>query len=888
MVGEIMIIKHLTKQYTSQYKDIVTAVDDVTLSIDKGDFIAILGVSGSGKTTLMNCMGGFDQPTSGQVILGDIDLHHADKKTMDHIRKSHIGYFFQDNNLIENLTVYDNIALPLKMMNHHVNKELVYQVMQDLSIEELKHRFPNEISAGQRQRVALARTIVKSPKLLLADEPTGALDSQTAELIMTQFEKMNEVSTIILITHDEKLAYRYAKRVIKIKDGKVVSDERVKPHKLDIDTYTIDKTIKQHHLSFFDHFKLAFNDIKYKKAKSILSMLLTMFALLMVSFSAISSFYDEQDAYIQTVSKQNGIKYLALEKNWNMVDSFGSPYDQPVGFTLDDLDSIKNTFDVEVMPKIPYMDTQLSFYATKDVQSSLYDQYAISGISEINSQILSQYGFDLIYGRLPEVNDQMLEIVLTDYHVDMIIKYGFNQIPYEINSYDDLVNQEIIINDQPVLIVGIIDTHLDDKYEFLKQIQSELELTEEESSLYLQFQEVMNFGLHHMIFTYEGFLEDIYRPLTEDYVEFHGDDRIMISHPDMTINRFIDSFYHEDAISQEIYYKNHTYDNYMVISISSLPKSNDLYNLIDMKTNELLDDFVNDHFDEIKDQFESNTGKNTKEDYLAYIISSDDNIYHPGKTLNFFRNEANEITIPQYLIDEEIIFHSYVYTKEGLTEIDIPVVGITFDHIFSYAFSDSLFQTIKDQADTGIGQIYVENGLSIGEYHDLLTSFQNEGKSYQYQPEDIYMNGLNKLEERLELMGKIFFFGMIGLILFSIILYYQMISSHIDQRMKDIGIFKSLGISNNEIYHMFIIHALCLSLVSYVIHVIGLLIVLFGFNRLLSMSVFVNLKIYGLSIISVGITLVVALLVPLVSAVIPLYKLGKKAPVDIIRTAYRN
>lgn len=884
-----MLIENLTKKYFSINRDNVIAINNISLSIEDGDFIAILGVSGSGKTTLMNCIGGFDKPTSGKVILDGLDLHKVDTNTMDYMRSQKIGYFFQDNNLIENMTVYDNIALPLKIQNHIYDHTYVDQVMSDLSINELKHRFPNEISAGQRQRVALARAIVKSPLILLADEPTGALDSKTAESIMSHFEKMNQFATIILITHDEKLAYQYAKRVIQIADGIIVSDERLKPNnKKENNTQVQNLAKRKYQLTWVDHLKLAFNDIKFKYTKSILSIILTMLALLMVSFSAVSASYDVKSAYINTVSNQKEVPFLALSKVLHQEDSFGLPYALNTGFSLDDLESINDVYQMEVIPKLSYAKIDLSGYATKDAQVSLFDDYKISGLSVINQNVLNEFRFDLVYGRLPEVNPNIVEIVLSNYHFELMRKFGFNQFINDVNTFSDLDHQVIVINDQDYLIVGIIDTKIDFKYDFLKDKQNEEQLNPDEFALYIQFLEVINSGVHKMIFTDESFIEEVYQPLIQKKIQFHSDEHIVLTHPDFTVNRIVDSIYHVDGIDYDIFSIQHTHTKYMYISISSVPNHMVLLNHIDAMINDLLNDFVNDYFDEIADQFESDTGKNSKEDYLQYIVSSEVNMYHPGKTSAYFRTEAYETVIPEYLENENIVFHSFIYTNQGMIEEEIPVVGIFFDQGFTYAVSDVLFHNIQEITNTGIDHVYVENGLAKKQY-EMLISYQEDGnKTFSYEPVDIYMKGLNQLEERLELVAQIFFFGMIGLIVFTMILYYQMISTHIDQRMKDIGILKSLGVSNREIYQMFIIHALLLSLVAFVIHGVCLMLILLGFNAMMSSSVFVDLNIYSFSLVAIGITLGVSLIVPMVSAIIPLHKLAKKEPVDIIRAAYRS
>lgn len=223
---EIVRVENLSKTYGSG-ENLVRAIDDVNLKIEKGEFIAIVGPSGSGKSTLLHLLGGVDNPSSGKIFIDGNDISKYTSKELALFRRRKVGLIYQFYNLIPNLTVRHNIELPLKLDKRKINDEVLLDIVRKLGIEDKLDSFPSELSGGQQQRVAIARSLVYSPSLVLADEPTGNLDRENSREIIEILKYFNRTlkQTIIVITHDESIALE-AERVITIVDGKVVGDER--------------------------------------------------------------------------------------------------------------------------------------------------------------------------------------------------------------------------------------------------------------------------------------------------------------------------------------------------------------------------------------------------------------------------------------------------------------------------------------------------------------------------------------------------------------------------------------------------------------------------------------------------------------------------------------
>lgn len=206
------------------------ALDGVTIAIDKGEFVAIMGASGSGKSTLMNIIGAIDEASKGKYILSGKNVTALNNKELANIRNREMGYIFQSFNLLEELTIIENVEMPLGYagIRGKERKKRALELLEKVGLEGKKNAYPRQLSGGQQQRVAIARALVNQPGLLLADEPTGNLDSTNGEEVMKQLVELHkEGTTIILVTHDDKVA-SFAERRIEMKDGKVVNDKKLK------------------------------------------------------------------------------------------------------------------------------------------------------------------------------------------------------------------------------------------------------------------------------------------------------------------------------------------------------------------------------------------------------------------------------------------------------------------------------------------------------------------------------------------------------------------------------------------------------------------------------------------------------------------------------------
>src|SRR5262249_27816796 len=227
-MSDLIELSHVSKTYNGGARQM--ALNDVTLSVPAGQFVAVMGPSGSGKSTLLNLIAGLDRPTQGEVHVDGVQVNRLGEAALARYRRTRLGFIFQFFNLLDQLSVLDNILLPAQLagMSPRMAKMRARELLEQLGIAETAKTYPGRLSGGQRQRVAIARALINQPAVLLADEPTGALDSRSGEAVMELVAQINQRGqTVLLVTHDARLAAVYAARVVSLRDGRMVDDAQM-------------------------------------------------------------------------------------------------------------------------------------------------------------------------------------------------------------------------------------------------------------------------------------------------------------------------------------------------------------------------------------------------------------------------------------------------------------------------------------------------------------------------------------------------------------------------------------------------------------------------------------------------------------------------------------
>lgn len=320
MIGGYFLIElnNLCKDYTTRLGVVTKALDNICLKLPNKGLVFVLGKSGSGKSTLLNIIGGLDVANRGEVIVNGRNIHGLNQKELDYYRNAHVGFVFQDFNVIDTFTIEQNIGLALELQGEKIDHEAMRTILDYVGLSGYETRKGNEVSGGQKQRIAIARALIKNPTIILADEPTGNLDSNTSNQIMDLLKKVSKDNLVLIVSHDPEEANRYADRIIKIKDGRVSEDIILKEDLSGVREY-------QHiqpRLSFISSWKYGIHSLTNKKGQLIITNFIVSICLLftlllgsylyflMISSNQFNLVYGQEKIMNMTQDLQG---YLSLE-----------------------------------------------------------------------------------------------------------------------------------------------------------------------------------------------------------------------------------------------------------------------------------------------------------------------------------------------------------------------------------------------------------------------------------------------------------------------------------------------------------------------------------------------------------------------------------------------
>jgi len=460
---------NVNKTYTSKSKIQVKALDQVNLRFNSKGLVFILGKSGSGKTSLLNIIGGLDSANSSKIFINGKELKRFDERTCAEYRNSYIGFVFQEYNLMNNLNVYDNIALSLQLQKKPVDEAKILKVLEDVELQGLEKRQLDELSGGQKQRVAIARALIKDPVILLADEPTGNLDSETSTQIFELFKKLSQDKCVIVVSHDAEYAHHYADRIIELSDGHVIKDTN--PLILD---EPIDIPIKRRaRLPFSLIWKMSFGNILNNKLRLLVTCVIVSFLTAVLSTVYTSLYVSNQVTKdLMNLSKQDHlllVEPVPYQSNTILIPN--SEYNFSKKLTNEVLVKVREMTEdnnAYLYPKTQIMlgnewikvsDLGLTVTDSTLLESDLIPKPNKDLVESIQSSYLSfvsaDYSSVLLENLIGKAPNNRYEVVISNYLAEMLLKYQFTHL----NSIQDLINEEIWLTfkDQMKLkLVGVV------------------------------------------------------------------------------------------------------------------------------------------------------------------------------------------------------------------------------------------------------------------------------------------------------------------------------------------------------------------------------------------------------------------------------------------------
>ncbi len=937
-------LRNISKTYTSGNVTVV-ALDRLSLRISGTGMVFIIGKSGSGKTTLLNLLGGLDKPDSGEILICKKNTTQFSERDFDAYRNSFLGFVFQERNIFDEFTVYDNIAISCELQNQKATKDTVQNALSEVELEGFADRKINTLSGGQKQRVAIARALIKKPTIILADEPTGSLDSETGKQIFRLLKRLSEKSLIIIVSHNVESAKTYADRIITLRDGKIEQDyEKAAFDRLHVTNEysdTVSPTaeslsdITQRLIAFMKDYpgkieisqnanrlklekqplpnqfaetpsvndksevvelklvksrlplkyavRFGVSNIKQKPIRCAVTMLLTIISLLIFGLFVTLGAYSPNDVLAKALMKSD-YNALKIVKNYyitNLITDTVSSEQTPLAES--DFNALQADYGLSAYGVYIFDNLTLKNNLSK-TDFSLYYSYAFDGIVEMSLQKFNTIG-EILYGVYPSETNQ---IAISDYMFQSIKAAGellTDSGEIEISEYSDLVGKSLSFtgknHDVHYTVTAVVD--IGQTPNRYEQLKSVNSSNNAEiSNLHMQFNDYLHNSFHRIIFTDAGFYDE-------------------------AINNLSGGLSNEPKIFQDItvsadYRIGETENGYVGIfsKIAPLSKITNQYELYyfsehnGLSESEFLISFA-DFFaicnEYILPKLEAQD-LTVASEYAEILAAFYQNYDELSKT------EIKEYVTRLYqgfnALDTFVDFYSIdqVYRIGGV------FFGTSFsDGAYTIISENPLYENLtKDSKYDRFSTKYVMPDNAIYNYALLL--YNKNGIQTQnviemntfVNSDDSYISLDNKIQAEitnitatLSELNELTLICACVSVFFAAFLFFYFISISIYNKQNEIGILRSIGGSKSDIFKIFISESLIIALCCIVLALIGLPVVCGLINAYFIGKGIVGISILLFGFLQVGFIFGLCIAVAFVATIFPLLIFFRKTPVDILR-----
>ncbi len=876
-------LANVTKIYNPKKGNKTKALDNISLEFPSKGIYFIIGKSGSGKSTLLNILGSLDNPTSGTITVNGQNITAFNEKELTSYRSSHIGFIFQEFNLLEDLNVYDNISLTLNLKTIKSNNKDIDTYLKMVGLENLGLRKVNELSGGEKQRVAIARALIKNPALILADEPTGNLDSKNSNEIFKLLKKISQNHLVIIVSHDRENAKKYGDGIIEIKDGQIVKNNI----NLLKEDNNLSLEINKSHLNLLKSLKLAFSLIRNKKIRLVFTIFLLTIAFTLFGFTYSLKKFDIPKTHAESMIKENEknvtIKkfnkdfrlenLLTTKEVTNITDNINSKY-YLVNYLYNNNTESEIRFGYN--PKYENI-SNLAYYYT----NSFTPKFIKLPTEDLDN-------LDII-GSIP--NDAN-EVLITEYLAENFLVQSYElyndtdkNLPkhYEKNiaKITDLINQKLYINNGYVIIAGIIKDNNLNKYMSLKN-ESLSKMNKRPTKLYQEFQSI-----------YPELIKNIY--ITDDFVnKTELDKNNMIQSETYNFYNVIGYYNNEEfyetydlaTLKDEVKF----FDGNKITVLNNLNNdqivlSFDFFDIL--SHNELskkIREYTNEELNEYKRKVQEREAK-LEEYYQEMAENPDFVIPNLPEVKEVDHNKIQEKALKEVYdsldfqnkeITLEIIDKYHIMGSEDSQKYTFKISGVTFDDA-------SFISYISNDYDKYNLPNLVTSSINIEETNQtkLENIFRNFAKS-NYVVETRFSKQISSIANVVDNISKIAKYITFGFMVFEIILLTMFITSNFSINKKKIGILRALGMKTIDVIKIFILESIIVGSCTFILASLLSFITVNMVNNYITKELYFYVKpiIYNYqSIISI---LIIVLLTIIISVIIPILKLVKNKPINLI------
>ncbi len=873
---------HLTKVYHPKRGQPVKALDDVSLRFPEKGMVFILGRSGSGKSTLLNLLGGLDRANGGEVRIRGFSTSSFKQHQYDSYRNTYIGFVFQEYNLLDDFTVGANVALAMQLQGKKATDQSVGDILQRVDMQEFASRKPGELSGGQKQRVAIARALIKDPDIIMADEPTGALDSVTGKQVLDTLKKLSAEKLVILVSHDREFALRYADRIIELEDGRVVSDLEYENEqteglcwgegvveipaayhlteedrrqineyidsmqkgvrlqlgrihrvgrpvgKIAKNTVTGPLRLLRSKLPLRHAFRMGAGALKCKRFRLVITVLLSCIAFVLFGMADTLGSYN----HIQTCTDSlidSGVDYTSVTKSLRLGTGEETYYREGFGLTEMELQSIALETGVELQGVYIPAGDELNFSQQYDndapfteTEFHIYAPY-FNGYCEIDEQLLQKLGYTLTAGRLPDGTRE--EIAISEYVAHTFMIGGYRRTEQQstyipINSPKEMVGTRLTLDGTEYTVVGVVDTKMD-----IARYKKLTEPIEDSSTA----QELLHYALEREL----------------SYLRHYA--------------------LHESAmvgtgrVSEMIRQAPPLYE----MTLGHLGLYNDENSLSFDRVGML--DAIDTNAIQWLDHSRTVLAKG------EIVVSSDSLAGREVKDMGTLQGSRSE------------------YYSDGFEEFaDIRIVGVI--DVEKYPAFRS---TILCHPDLTRGVAYAGDGpyrFAVGnmpqgreEIKGLVSFCYDESGEVRYPLMNAVTYQLDTVHEGMRLVAEVFFYIGLGFALFAAMLLANFISVSIGYKKREIGILRAIGSRSNDVFRIFFSESFIIAMINFILSVLGVLAGTLAVNYILLLNSGLYLSVLHFGVRQVLLLFILCCGVAAIASYLPVRRIAAKRPIDAIR-----